>query len=174
MENVDKITDVDSAVSSINLNDLLYRNPVWANEEHTSISLEVRYLETDPWMPSATASFDPEPSGRIFFARVVEESGDSIGVYDPPNPTDEEIRALMPSITRRQLRLTLVRNGISLASVSDAIDSMPHGLERDEMRIEWDDGTTYERLNPRLNAIAEILDLSDEQVDVMWKEAQIA
>ncbi|MGE7367916.1 hypothetical protein ACQKKX_02445 [Neorhizobium sp. NPDC001467] len=88
MENADKAQGQETvAAGPIDINAFLYRNPVWANEEHTAIALDVRWRETDPWMPYGTASFDPEPSGRVFFARVVEECGDSIGPYVPPPPS---------------------------------------------------------------------------------------
>ncbi len=118
--------------------------------------------------PKGTVSVRPSPGDDY-----VVIDGEWVHVPVQP-PTPEEVRASMPSITRRQLRLTLVRHGITLPSVSDAIDDMPEGLERDEMRIEWDDGTTYERLNPRLNAIADVLGLTQEQVDAMWDAAVAA
>lgn len=89
----------------------------------------------------------------------------------PPPPTAEQARDQMSPISRRQLRLTLVRNGVTLESVAAAIEAMPEGAERDEARIEWEDGVTYERLNPRLLTIGEALGLTAEQIDAMWEEA---
>lgn len=77
-------------------------------------------------------------------------------------------------ITRRQLRLTLVRNGISLGSVDDAIAYMPAGLEKEEAQIEWADAGTFNRNHPTLLLIASALGLNEEQIDAMWAEAQIA
>lgn len=87
----------------------------------------------------------------------------------PPEPTPEELRAQMPSITKRQLRLTLVRNDISLSELDTAINSMG-----DEAIIEWNDSSEYRRLNPLLNQVAAHLSLSPEQVDAMWQQAQEA
>lgn len=89
----------------------------------------------------------------------------------PPPPTPEDTRAAMPPITRRQLRLTLVRNGISLADVSTAIAAIPDDLTRAEAEIEWEDASTYERLHPTLLTIADALALSPEHVDAMWQQA---
>lgn len=87
--------------------------------------------------------------------------------YTPPQaPTQEEIREQMPPISKRQLRLTLVRNGISLEDLDSAIISMG-----DEAIIEWHDASEYRRLHPLLNQVAAHLDLTPEQVDVMWQEA---
>lgn len=87
----------------------------------------------------------------------------------PPEPTPEELRAQMPSITKRQLRLTLVRNGISLSDLDSAILSMG-----DEAIIEWQDASEYRRLHPLLNQVAAHLSLTQEQVDAMWQQALTA
>lgn len=74
-------------------------------------------------------------------------------------------------ITKRQLRLTLVRNGISLSTVEAAISSMPDGLEKEEAQIEWADASTFNRDHPTLLLIAAALGLTEAQVDAMWAEA---
>ncbi len=76
-----------------------------------------------------------------------------------------------PPITRRQLRLTLVRNGVSLSSVEAAIASMPDGLGKEEAQIEWADASTFSRLHPTLLLIAAALGLTETQIDAMWEEA---
>ncbi|MNE05795.1 hypothetical protein D3C80_983690 [compost metagenome] len=77
-------------------------------------------------------------------------------------------------ITRRQLRLTLVRNGISLSSVEAAIAAMPDGLAKEEAQIEWADASTFNRIHPTLLLIAGALGLTEAQVDAMWAEAVTA
>lgn len=77
-------------------------------------------------------------------------------------------------ITRRQLRLTLVRNGISLDGVEAAIAAMPDGLEKEEAQIEWADASTFNREHPTLLLIAAALGLTEAQVDAMWAEAVLA
>ncbi|MCZ7494131.1 hypothetical protein O8B39_06450 [Agrobacterium rhizogenes] len=77
-------------------------------------------------------------------------------------------------ITRRQLRLTLVRNGISLTDVEAAIASMPDGLAKEEAQIEWADASTFSRTHPTLLLIAAALGLDVAQIDAMWAEAENA
>lgn len=89
----------------------------------------------------------------------------------PPPPTPEEMRERMPPITKRQLRLTLVRNGISLAQVEASIAAMPEGLEKQEAEIEWQDASEFTRLHPTLLVVAEALSLAPEQIDAMWQQA---
>lgn len=84
-------------------------------------------------------------------------------------PTPEELREQMPPISKRQLRLTLVRNGISLADLDTAILAMG-----EEAIIEWQDASEYRRLHPLLNQVAAYLALSQEQVDGMWQQALAA
>lgn len=82
--------------------------------------------------------------------------------------------ALLPPITKRQLRLTLVRSGISLAQVEAAIEAMPEGLEKAEAQIEWADASEFERSHPTLLLIASALGLTEAQVNAMWLEASVA
>lgn len=77
-------------------------------------------------------------------------------------------------ITRRQLRLTLVRNGIPLAGVEAAIAAMPDGLPKEEAQIEWADASTFRRDHPTLLLIAKALSLTEDQIEAMWQEALIA
>lgn len=83
--------------------------------------------------------------------------------------TPEQERALMSPISKRQLRLTLVRNGISLTDLDAAILAMG-----DEAVIEWQDASEYRRLHSLLNQVAAHLSLTQEQVDIMWKQALTA
>lgn len=80
---------------------------------------------------------------------------------------------LLP-VTRRQLRLTLVRNGISLGAVEALIAGMPEGLQKDEAQIEWQDAQTFDRQHPTLLLIAQALGLTPEAVDAMWLDAMVA
>lgn len=125
------------------------------------------------------ALIDLEPD-----ARLIPDKPDGDCRFDPalnewvPNPafepTPEEKRELMPVITKRQLRLTLVRNGISLGQVEAAIAAMPEGLQKQEAEIEWADASEFRRLHPTLLLVAQALNLSEEQVDAMWEEAVLA
>lgn len=96
------------------------------------------------------------------------QGGEWVFVEPEPEPV-----GLMP-VTKRQLRLTLVRNGISLAQVQDAINLIPDGIQKQEAQIEWDDASSFSRTHPTLLLIASVLGLSEAQVDAMWLEAMAA
>jgi hypothetical protein len=95
-----------------------------------------------------------------------EEEGNTIPPYVAP-----EVPEVFHPITKRQLRLTLVRNGISLDVVETAIAAMPEGLQKQEAQIEWSDASTFNRNHPTLLLIAAALGLTEAQVDAMWREA---
>ncbi len=109
------------------------------------------------------------------WSEFVNNSGRRIWVdgevveYSPPVQP-----APPPPITRRQLRLTLVRNGISIAGVDAAIAIMPDGLAKEEAQIEWADASTFNREHPTLLLIADALGLTEAQIDAMWAEAVTA
>jgi len=81
---------------------------------------------------------------------------------------------VLSPVTRRQLRLTLVREGIALASVEALIEAMPEGLQKQEAEIEWADAQSFNRAHPTLLLIAQALALSPAKVDEMWVKAMVA
>jgi len=77
-------------------------------------------------------------------------------VLSPPVPA---------AVTRRQLRMWLVRNGYTLAQVEARIDALPEP-QRTEARIEWEDATQFERRHPLLRQLAgQLLRLDKEALD---------
>ncbi|MDE3821801.1 hypothetical protein I7F13_05065 [Sinorhizobium meliloti] len=89
----------------------------------------------------------------------------------PPEKSIEEIRAEMPSITARQLRLGLVGNGYPMSQVSAVIDAMPEGADKETARIEWEYATTFERTHPLIGTVGAALAIGEEQIDTMWTAA---
>jgi hypothetical protein len=85
--------------------------------------------------------------------------------------TADEIRASMPSLTARQLRLGLLNAGISPSQVTAAIDAIPAGLDKDKAQIEWGYATTLSRSHHLIETIGSVLGLVDEQIDAMWMAA---
>jgi hypothetical protein len=75
------------------------------------------------------------------------------------------------NVSARQIRLWLIRHGISLSQVDAAIDSIPDQLQRDSVRVEWDYAPYVERSHPMLIPLAIYLGLTEEQVDQAFIEA---
>ncbi|OAP37414.1 hypothetical protein [Sinorhizobium americanum] len=100
----------------------------------------------------------------------LQENPDAtIEPYVPP--TSEQIRASMPPLTARQLRLGLLDGGISPSEVSAAIGAMPAGAIKDRARIEWEYAATFDRAHHLIGTICVVLGLSEEQIDTMWRDA---
>lgn len=99
----------------------------------------------------------------------------------PPRPSDDAqwiggewvvpTPAIPPSVSARQIRLWLIRQGISLAAVDAAIDAIPDQLQRDSVRVEWDYAPYVERSHPMLVPLAAALGLTEQQVDQAFTEA---
>lgn len=85
---------------------------------------------------------------------------------------EQERRESIPaSITARQIRLWLVRHGISLAAVESAIDSIQDATVRDSVRVEWEYAPYVERAHPWLVPMAAALGLNADQIDQAFREA---
>jgi hypothetical protein len=97
---------------------------------------------------------------------VRDESGNFVGMNQ--QAVDDSVPA---SVSARQIRLWLLRQGISLAAVDAAIDAIPGQLQRDSVRVEWDYAPYVERTHPMLIPLAAALGLTEAQVDQAFIEA---
>lgn len=95
--------------------------------------------------------------------------GKPIVPYAPP--TQAELRAAMPPLSARQLRLGLIANGITLASVQAAVDGISDPTEREIAQVEWEYATTFERTHSLISQIGTAMSLTPEQIDTMWEAA---
>ncbi|WP_244782456.1 phage tail protein [Acinetobacter sp. F-1] len=84
---------------------------------------------------------------------------------------ENERLSAMPALTRRQFRLALVLNGYNLADIETLINSIEDPMQRQITMIEWQDATTFERLNPSLLSMADLMGLGAEQVSMLWNQA---
>lgn len=76
------------------------------------------------------------------------------------------------SISARQIRLWLIRHGISLTAVEEAINNIPDSLTRDSTRVEWEYAPYVERNHPMVSVLAAGLGLSSTDIDNAFIEAQ--
>jgi hypothetical protein len=98
--------------------------------------------------------------------QVRDESGNVVGMNQ--QAVDDSVPT---SVSARQIRLWLLRQGISLAAVDSAIDAIPDQLQRDSVRVEWDYAPYVERSHPMLVPLAAALGLTEQQVDQAFVEA---
>lgn len=101
------------------------------------------------------------------FAYVTDvRTGQNIPITDVERhePTPEELRASMPIITARQLRLSLLPR-------LDEVELLIAASNDRALQIEWEYATTFERLHPAIVSIGAALDLTPEEIDTMWLDA---
>ena len=109
-------------------------------------------------VPSDEANIGWEWTGAMFVA-------------PPPPPPPPSTPRVPNAVTRRQLRLWLVRHGYTLAQVEALIDALPEP-QRTEARIEWQDATQYERSYPLLRQLAgQLLKKEGKELDAALDEA---
>jgi hypothetical protein len=122
-----------------------------------------------------TVVADPLPAGMTAIALRAEDAGallSGAGAWDAASLSVQPIPVPVPtSVTARQIRLWLVRHGVSLSAVDAAIDWIPDAQVREECRVEWDYAPWVERRHPMLVPLAAALGLSEAQVDEAFREA---
>lgn len=139
------------------------RNPVWLDAAHTAFDVEVAFEGT--FEPYTVLPNNPEPlSSQLWAAGIAGDLGVIAEYVAPPPPP-------LAPLTRRQLRLGLLSNGITTADVEAAIAAIPDPMDRAVAEIEWADASTYERDHHLIEQVGSALGLTHEQIDTMWEAA---
>ncbi|WP_319530801.1 hypothetical protein [uncultured Cohaesibacter sp.] len=73
-------------------------------------------------------------------------------------------------LTARQLRLILSRYGY-LSQVEPALNAIADVSQREEALIEWEYATEYQAENPLISTMRVALDISEADMEAMWREA---
>lgn len=92
-----------------------------------------------------------------------------IAPYVPPSV--EEVRASMSALTARQFRLGMLEGGITPSNITNIIEAMPEGPEKETAKIEWEYATSFSRLHPLVIQLSAALGLTPEGVDTLWNNA---
>lgn len=74
-------------------------------------------------------------------------------------------------LTARQLRLGLIRHGISLSVVQAAIDGLP-SPNRDEAQVYWEFSTEIHWGHPMTGYLVQLIGLGLEDAATMWLTAK--
>ncbi|MGB5119816.1 MAG: hypothetical protein WBO13_02335, partial [Vibrio fluvialis] len=77
----------------------------------------------------------------------------------------------VPALTRRQFRLALVTNGYSLTDIEALIEQIPDEMQKQIIKIEWQDATKFERNSINLLAMADLMGMDKPTVDALWAKA---
>jgi hypothetical protein len=79
--------------------------------------------------------------------------------------TTQEVLA---NISRRQIRLALLAINIRATDVVATINSLPDN-QKEQAMIAWEDSVSFERLNPVVIGLGQMMGLSSDQLDAVWK-----
>lgn len=107
--------------------------------------------------------------------RVARDEGgfnDYFNIEDVPLGVPYEIiefntseNSIIPeTISQMKLRKQLIISGISISSIDNLIQNLPQP-NRDLIYTMWEYAVVFDRTNPELNAMAQMLEISSEQLD---------
>lgn len=136
----------------------------------------LRIDRTDTFGERATTNYVSVPGDKFGLGPTVRAGCDQWLLDGKPvspyvAPTVDEVRAVMPALTPRQLRLGLVNGGYSISGVRSEIDGIADPVVREKAQIEWEFASSYARLHPLIGQIGAALSISDTQIDDMWAAA---
>lgn len=120
-------------------------------------------INTGHYVFSDLTVSEPRPSSHH-----VMENGIWVDHRTAKEKREAYLRSLKP-LTRRQFKLTLLNHDL-LDKVSMAIDTIEDPVLKMRAKIEFEDSTTFERLNPTLAEIYKALGLKESKVDSLWEE----
>lgn len=151
-----KLEDLDSAATYIGLtlplptiNEASEEKPILTPEQEARV---IAYYSEDQSL------YEAVPAGGIDYT------------YIPPSP-EPIILPVPKSVTATQIRLWLVRNGITMAQITDAIASIVDSQKRSEAEVLWEYAPYIERTNPLVATIAPILNMDNYAIDQAFIEA---
>jgi len=118
----------------------------------------------------------PAPTAPWLVTEIVKKYGGDYSVAPPPEPEPElepplKIPASFP-LSNRQLRLGLIRNGISLASVAAVIAAIPDDVARDEATVWWEYSDTIHWDHPMTQTLIGLMSISLANAEAMWMVAK--
>lgn len=113
---------------------------------------------------------------------IYNYDGIKIGELELPNSTTEEQwleklaeyskkpEKIFKEVTPRQIRIALIANGVSLDDVTAAINLLPEP-DRTIAKINWEWAVSFERHNPFVDGVGQLLGWTSEQLDALWEMA---
>lgn len=92
-------------------------------------------------------------------------------VRDLTSQEIEQRKPTLPSVTPRQLRLAIIKNGISLSQIDNLIEAIPDEKVKEAVKIEWEYAIEFERNHEFIDQFGKALGLTNEQIDDIFKLA---
>lgn len=96
-------------------------------------------------------------------------------IYNPEKYlSEEQLHQLylsnLPSLTRRQFKLTLLENDL-LETIETEINSIADPKQKARIQIEYSEATSFTRTSESVKYMLALLDISEEQANAMWENA---
>lgn len=79
-------------------------------------------------------------------------------------------RDKLQNLTKRKFQLYMLDNGL-LDAIESTIDAIEDPLQKRRMQIEYSSPDDFERLSSAVQYMSELMGWTDEQMDMMWKQA---
>ena len=74
-------------------------------------------------------------------------------------------------ISSRQLRSQLILQGFNLETIEQALNQLPEP-NRSLAKVDWEYATNFYRNNPMIVAIGQLLQLTSEQIDEIFRQGE--
>ncbi|WP_426238186.1 hypothetical protein [Pararhizobium sp. DWP1-1-3] len=131
------------------------------------IIVEFDGIESEvPYVTNPTDPYSLSPAIRQWF---LDNPEFVIGPYvPPPEPTPEELRALMPALPRLTFRNRFKAAGMTTAVINNAIAAIEDESEQEDMQIAWEDTQSFGRLDPFVIMVATFAGKTSAQIDTIW------
>lgn len=134
-----------------------FRNP--KHNHFGGIDMEIEHPEFG-WIPFTAHPDDTEAHGRELYEEALASAA--------PADTVPEPEVVMPTLTPRQLWLAALQAGVTKAAVLAAVELVEDPEEREYMRIELNEATSYSRHHPAVEKLALIMNMPESQIDTLW------
>lgn len=114
---------------------------------------------------------------------ILNFDGQKIGELELPDDTPEEVWSkklatyaqsvlpAIPPISPRQIRLQLLKMGLTNQDIVSAIEAAIPEPDRTKALIEWEYSVSFERRAPFVDAVGLLLGLNSTQLDALWLDA---
>lgn len=140
-----------------------FKNAVFCAADNARIDMEIEHPDFG-WIPFTADPTDVEQHGRDLYAAALT----SALPYVAPVYTPEQRRSMMPALSARQFWMAAANIDIDKDVIIAAIKAeMADGVDRKMMIAELESGS-FERTNPTISDVMNLMDIPAEQIDDLW------
>lgn len=140
-------------------------NLQWADKNHLYLNCTVNFEKFGPTLYTAAAEDITLHCPEIFKRAVAGEFG-PIADYIPP--TIEQVRSRMRPMSPRTFWKAARYIGIAKADIIAQINAITDKDDREEMLIDLEEATQFDRNDPTLIRLIATENITPEQLDDLW------